>query len=517
MSNNDQFSLIQEKEAKLNIEKALLLEKALKSDNVNDIYRAQRYLQNIKKKQEVDSKAMVVDPFSTNVSQGYREKPFQLSFELLRAMSRTHVIKSIISTRRGQVKSFCQPQKNEYSTGFVIEKKRSFRSLSKPTSLEKEDEKRLDELYEFLLNCGSIDNYWHSDNFETFVGKLVEDSLSIDQGCGEIVRDIKGTPVEFFAVDGASIRIADQLDEKYKDKDAMQRGYQVSHIQIYQGNVVAEFYPWELMFGVRNPSTSLRTNGYGRSELEDMVQTVTALLNADTYNANFFKVGSAPKGLLKYSGNINQNTVEEFRRQWISEMAGVMNMHKIPIINADKMDFVNLQQSNKDMEFSSYQEFLIKISCALFSIDPSEIGFPMNGSSNVQPMFEGNNEARLKYSRDKGLKPLLKDIQNWINKWIIHQIAPDFEFRFVGIEEKDEQTDFDRDIQSMANFMTINELRKKRNLQPLDGMDIIANPIAYQAIVQQQQQEMMEEQGQEENPFMKSLNTELERILNTEL
>ena len=57
----------------------------------------------------------------------------------------------------------------------------------------------------------------------------------------------------------------------------------------------------------------------------------------------------------------------------------------------------------------------------------------MQGSSDAKPMFEGNNEARLKYSRDKGLKPLLKRIEFWINMWIVSQLEKDYELRFVGI------------------------------------------------------------------------------------
>jgi hypothetical protein len=37
-----------------------------------------------------------------------------------------------------------------------------------------------------------------------------------------------------------------------------------------------------------------------RAELEDMIDLITNLLNADQYNGNFFKVGSSPQGILTY-------------------------------------------------------------------------------------------------------------------------------------------------------------------------------------------------------------------------
>ena len=59
------------------------------------------------------------------------------------------------------------------------------------------------------------------------------------------------------------------------------------------------FFPWELTFGIRNKSSDIFTNGYGVSELEDMVQIVTWLLFGMQYNSNFFSQGSNTKGLKK--------------------------------------------------------------------------------------------------------------------------------------------------------------------------------------------------------------------------
>ena len=468
----------------LSILEDLALKKAFETNNVQDIIKAQGVIES---RQKTDSKSILLDPLQLSSSLGYKDKPFSLSYEVLRGMGRTHIIKSIIETRKDQVSAFCTPQKDKYSAGFVIQKKSKYSISKKEVKLTKREEERIEDITQFILNCGNTSNFWHADTFDVFVGKITLDTLSLDQATFEVVRNRKGDPIEFFATDAATYRIADSYDDdtKISTKEKLIKGYAPSVVQVYQGKVLSEFYPWELGFGVRNPNTDIRLNGYGRSELEDMVQTVTALLNSDFYNANFFKVGSSPKGILKYTGNINPNTVEDFRRQWVAQVAGVANMHKIPMINADKLDFINTMVNNKDMEFSKYQEFLIKICCALYKIDPSEIGFPMSGSSDSKPMFEGNNEARLKYSRDKGLKPLLKKIEFWINKWIVWQLDNEYEFRFVGIEDENSQKDdLDLDIQRLSNFMTVDEIRAKNNLKPMPDKngEMILNPTYYQNV-----------------------------------
>ena len=477
---------IQHQQQTLKIQESLAIDAAFRSNDVDTILKAQQYLKNIEKKQQVDVKSIMVDPLDVSSALGYKHKPFNISYQILRGMAKTHIIKSIIETRKEQISDFCTPRDNKNGIGFIVQKKKRYYSYlndEKQSESDKVENTRISEqITEFLMKCGSINNSWSSDDFDDFIRKIVQDSLVLDQATFEVVRDRQGNVVQFFATDGATFRIADSFFEQQQDTEIV-KGYAPSYVQIYNNSIINEYYPWELCFGTRNPSTDIYSNGYGRSELEDMIQTVTAILNSDTYNANFFRVGSAPKGILKYSGNINQNTVEDFRRQWTAQVAGVMNMHKIPMINADKLDFINTGQNNKDMEFSKYQEFLIKVSCAVYKIDPSEIGFPMQGTSQAAGLGgDGGTKEKLKYSRAKGLKPLLRKIEKWINKFIVEQINDKYEFKFVGIDEQDEEDiELERDIRSLSNFMTLNEIRAKRNLSKLDDGDVILNPAYLQA------------------------------------
>lgn len=502
---------IHTQQQRLAVQEELWLRKALTSDNVDTLLKAKSYIserhqqlqQNRNTVTGADFKTLLVDPNDLHTSLGFKDKAFSVSYDILRGMARTHVIKAIIETRKSHISQYCQPQADKYSTGFVIQPRKKFSQLDNSEPLTREQREKIDELTEFLVQGGNLDNYWSAEPLDVFVGKLADDSLTLDQACAEIVRNRGGQICQFKAIDAATIRRADVDMADFQQMHTPVKGHYPTLVQVIDQQVVNNYYPWEMMFGVRNPSTSLHSNGYGRSELEDMVQTVTALLNADYYNSNFFKVGSAPKGILKYSGEINMNTVEQFKSQWVANTAGVMNMHKIPLINADKLDFVNLQQSNKDMEFSKFQEFLIKIACALYKIDPAEIGFPMAGSSQ-QPSFGGSvgNAEKLAYSKDKGLKPLLRYIERWINKYLIYPQAPDFEFRFVGMDDATMEQELDLAIKESGNFKTLNEIRKQRGLTPIEGGNIVLNPIYYQQLLMQQQQEQAAQQeGGEEDPY----------------
>jgi HK97 family phage portal protein len=272
--------------------------------------------------------------------------------------------------------------------------------------------------------------------------------------------------------------------------------------------IAAEFYPWELCFGVRNPSTNIRANGYGRSELEDLISTITSMLNADSYNGKFFRHGSAPKGaLLVKKGNLNPDKVAQLRRDWNAMLSGVENMHKTPVLDAESVEWLDLQKNNRDMEFSKFQEYLIKVACAIYKISPEEIGFTLEGSKGGLGGSDSGKEEK-KYSMDKGLKPLLTAIEGWINKYIIGpKTGWQYEFKFVGIDVESAKEEEDRLAQAVTTYMEVNEVRKARGLKPKKGYDIILNPIISQMRQMEQQSEMDQQQGQQEKEDQNKVNT----------
>ena len=103
----------------------------------------------------------------------------------------------------------------------------------------------------------------------------------------------------------------------------------------------------------------------------------------------------------------------------------------------------------------------------------------------------GQQVERLKYSKDRGLDPLLRFIANILNDYIVWRIDPDFEFEFVGLNATSEKEQIDLDKAKGEVFASIDELRAEHDLPPCkkpEDMkigDFIMNPQfiqAYQAM-----------------------------------
>lgn len=518
-----QLDAISLAEAKLKAKKFRTLEKALRSESPDDMVRASQVLQQIQPKVDQNTKSFFIDPLEFNANLGYKDKPFSLTYVTLKRMSKTPIINSIIKTRKNQVADFAEPQENKYSTGFVIRKKPKGGVEQK---MDNKDKKIAFAITDFILKGGNT-SQWGYDDFDTFIRKIVEDSLVYDQMTFECVRNRRGQLESFIATDAATFRMADSFFDKDYDNVFFQRhganvwkdrsdfgpkvhGYYPAYVQVYQNMKVNEFYPWELCFGIRNPSTSIWANGYGCSELEELINVVTSMLWSDEYNRRFFSQGSAPKGFFRVKGTNNESALQQFKQQWQSMITGVMQSWKTPVIEAD-VDWIDLQKNNRDMEYSSWIEYLIKIACAVYSIDPSEIGWDISRSNGNGGLFEGSQEQRLKHSKDKGLYPLLKFLQRKLNKYIVEQINPDFELVFVGLNGLTIEEELKMDIDKVNSFMTVNEAREKYEMKPLEGGDAPNNSAFLQnknAQAMAQQQAAMggapngeEGNAEEQNPF----------------
>jgi hypothetical protein len=408
-----------------------------------------------------DPKALYWDPFALIEQLGFRDRPSSVTYATLNAMVwRMPIIQAIIQTRVNQVAAFCTPQNHKFETGFRI--KMRDREAS-PTKADKKFAKQMERM---LLQCGAMNHDPRGrTTLEGFMRRLVRDSMVYDQMCFEVVPGRDGRPAEWYAVDASTIRLAN-TDKLFPDDDVSR----VHTVQVYDNVTIAEFTREEMAFEVRNPRTDIRGYGYGTSELEMLVSTVTAILWAWQYNQNAFAQGSLQKGVLNIVGSIPEKQLKAFRRLWYQQVSGVENAWRTPITNAEKLEWINMQNSSKDMEFSAWMDFLIKVACSVFQMDPIEVNFKY-GTSGQKAMMESGNKSKLVESKDKGLKPLLRFMSRAIDKHLIWPINPEFTFEFVGLEAQTPKEMADMYTQRVRTMYMIDELRAEQDLPPLpDGL-----------------------------------------------
>jgi len=445
-----------------------------------------------------EPKTWFADPFAIldHMGMGYRAVPSILTFETLRVMAeRSPLCASIINTRITQVVSFCVPQRDQYSIGYKIQPKSLRHNPHRLLTHSEED--RVQELDQFLQYTG-VDQNRGRDSFETFIKKLVRDRLTYDQVGFEVVRTRGGWPHSFLIGDGATFRIAEPKVTKNTPPDLADLKRQIGYCQIINGQKVAEYTHDELAFIVANPRSNIRVYGYGFPELEMGMKTITSHLFAEEWNHRAFSQGSTMKGALNLQGNIGRDKFEAFKRDFLAQISGVVNAWKMPIMNAEGLQFIPMQNTNQEMGYEGWMNYLIKIFCALYLIDPAEINFDLRGAvGGQQPMFMSSNEAAQKVSKDRGLQPLLRLVQGAINRYLIESYDPRFEFLFVGLDAQTETQVADLRQKQVSTIMTVDEGRALQGLPPLGkarGGDVVANPALLTYVQQMQMQQQQQQQ-----------------------
>ena len=379
--------------------------------------------------------------------------------------------------------------------------------------LEKEIDKRRQDLEQFLLNCGEVeDRDFESKrwNFDSFLRAIVRDTLTYDFITTEVVRDQADRPHHFFPVDAATIRFAAPSLKNWKDLPNAQIGLDITYpekqieyleentdaleldeekleddeykyVQVIRGNIERAFTQKELKVGIRNATTDIYANGYGISELELLVTLVTSHLNTEYYNQSYFTQGFSAKGILHLKAPLNRRKLETIRIQWQHMLKGARNSFQTPIFaGMDDVQWIPLTQNHSDIEFQGWMNYLIKLICAIYQIDPTEIGYGMNEEGGSGGGLSGDNTAeKVNMSLDKGLLPLMRFIENYINTKIVDLVDPDFKIVFTGMAGESGDELLTRLEREGKIAKTVNEIRDELGLKPLPGMDDFINEPTY--------------------------------------
>lgn len=420
---------------------------------------------------------------------GYIVKPTLLTDQHKTLMwLRNPIIAAIVQTRVTQAVPFAVPQKDKYTAGFLFERKDG-------EQFGDNDKVNCERLKEFICKTGITDeerdNAEENMTFEKFIKLIVKDSLIYDTIAIEIVPNHMGQVHHFLPAAGSSIRIAapnireeaindywSEIQDKEFDPKKAELG-KYKHVQVVNNQIRRAFTKEQLIVEHRNPMNDLWTKGYPVAELDLLMNVVTAHTNAETFNRSLFTNGVVSSGIINLKGDVDDEQLKALRRSWYAQGVGSDNMFKTPIINSPEgIEFIKLDVSHKEMEYSTYINYLIKLMCGIYQMDPEEIGFQSSGAaegSGGNSQNYNNVEKRLHLSRDRGLRPLLRFIENIINEQILpkfnKQLADTYKFSFVGLNAEDREAELSRHEREVKNFKSVNEVRKEQGLQPIVGCD----------------------------------------------
>lgn len=357
--------------------------------------------------------------------------------EILRRFSVTHEISRIcINARKRQLSQLDWDIVPIRSTG-----KQKQDSYSEQADLVKQ----------FFKHLGG-----YRSRFRQMQDVLVEDLLVLDQICLYKEKDAAGRLLWLKPVDAATIKV---VVNEYGDTPEPP---DIAYRQYIRGKLTAEFTADQLIFDLMNPRT---TTPYGLAPLESLILVVSAALRSTLFNLDYLSFENLPEGLLEMPEGWGNTMISEFQGAWDALLSGNgQENSKLRVVPAGTKYAATKKPD--EMAFKEFNDWLMQITCAMFDVQPHEIGFTDN-----------TNRATAREQTDvmtrKALLPLtqmLKEI--WDDIIQIDLGFPQLEFVYLGVEDRDSLADAQTDQTLVfSGLVSVDEKRVERGLDPI-GIDV---------------------------------------------
>lgn len=196
-------------------------------------------------------------------------------------------------------------------------------------------------------------------------------------------------------------------------------------------------------------------------------------LAADEYAGAFFKNGARPDFALKTPGKLTEDSAALLRNTWAARHAGPSNAH-LPAILTGGLEVQQLTMTAEDAQLLATRKFQIEDIARIFGVPPHMIGYTEKTTSwgnGVEQMSIGF----VRYT----LQRYIDSITQEVNRKIWPRSRINFgEFNVDALLNGDSKAQAEYFGKALGGpgtqgWMTINEVRKLKNLKPIKGGDAL--------------------------------------------
>jgi hypothetical protein len=454
-------------------------------------------------------------PWTSNTYGGlWKRKLRLLPDEILKRISiQDDLVAAITNLRSHQVKAFGRPQPDRFSTGYKIEAIPGYMER-----LSDEDRKRVQESIAKaeanLLTCGetkgwsdddaaSLSQFLHIQARNAIVfGRIATEVIYVETSKGRRFHSFRpidaGTIYKAapFKTQAQSVRdnALSMLQELKGDRKRLAPERYVadeySWVQVIDGRPVQAFSSEECVVHNFFPCTDVELDGYPVTPMDTAITAITTHINIGTHNKLYFQSGRAARGMLVIkSDDVDESVVATVQQQFNASINSVGNSWRMPLFSVgtdEEIVWTAIDSAGgRDMEFQYLSDSNARQILSAFQVSPEEIpGYAhLSRGTNNQALSESNNEYKLEAHRDVGIRPLIAQLQDFLNSRILPLVAPELAkncyLKFVGLDSDTAEKESVRLQEDMAIHMSIDEVLETVDKTPLGkkwGGHFLLNP-----------------------------------------
>lgn len=462
--------------------------------------------------------AFETDPaYKNNFAGLYRIKRRLIPDLILKRISiQDDLVASIINTRANHLLSFGRRQPNRFEKGFVLTPKPGVEENLSDEQMEELSD-RIDKLAELIETCGTPRGYEIDDQmtFAQFLYMSTKDAVTVGRVATEAVYALNPSGKRVFhsfrPIDAGTIYrtvgmqsqaesvrrqalhlLEEVRGEKLVPEDYIQDKY--TYVQVIEDRPWQAFTSEECLVHNFYPTTQVELDGFPITPIDTVISAVTMHINITTHNKLYFQNGRATRGMLVIkSEDADERTVTRIKQQFNASINAVSGSWRMPVFAVgpqDDITWASIDSGGRDMEFQYLADSNARTILSAFQMSPEELpGWAhLSRGTNSQALAESNTEWKLLAARDVGIRPLLKQWEDFINARLLPlldaNLAKLVDFQFVGLDAETAEKESIRIQQDMPVHMTYDEVLAKVEKEPLGkelGGEYPLNP-TFQAV-----------------------------------
>lgn len=215
--------------------------------------------------------------------------------------------------------------------------------------------------------------------------------------------------------------------------------------------------PENFYVGLGTPAASL---DYIQTEAVAAKYTKTSLAN-----------NGSPSGIVTFNNIINSEDFEEAKQKWKSEFTGSKNAGKTLFLRKADVTYTKLGATLGELAMTELRKMGKEDVMAMFRVPKSMLGIVedvnFNNGQNAKRSFLENVIEPKMFRIIDGLQPLMDRYPNQKNELL----------GFVSPVPEDEAAKVKLYESGLNKWLTVNDIRKREGLDPMDGGDVIYQPI----------------------------------------
>lgn len=217
--------------------------------------------------------------------------------------------------------------------------------------------------------------------------------------------------------------------------------------------------------------------GFGFDGLRGMSVIKWGALNAaggasamDEYAGKFFAGGAHPSIVLETASKMNEKLQEDTRNAFAARYSGIHNAHRLPLILTEGIKATNLSISAEDAQLMESRKYGVIDIARAFGVPPHLIG-ETSASTSWGSGIEAMNRGFVQYTLETHLQRIEQELNRKIFRTAKYFVRFDRDAMLES--DSDGQAKYYRGAAggpgSGPGWMSIDEIRKKKNLKPMGG------------------------------------------------